>query len=382
MNWSDIPIRLEPARCLAVRSSHSTCRRCVESCPAQAVRLDGQGLRLDEEACLGCGLCLAVCPADVFALDDPWASSLVARAVEQAHEGHLDASCAYAAAPADLELPCLGLLNDDLLLTLAARGVTALTFHAADCSTCPIGAGSLIAAQVDRAQARWSGVLNVQWERTPTRESADPRSALSALTSPLQSSLDRRGFFKLLGAQAGRAVSERLAPLLSEQSSAADVQLPAARQALLQAVNGQQVAFPRYTITQACDDCQDAESLCARFCPTGALRREPIEGGVQFLFHPVLCTDCNQCVDLCPQSAVQREGVGPGHVPVVLHSFQTVRCQRCGRETAVAVDGLCPACQRQSHLQQTLAQWLRPAEATPDPDEPAGVHFTLGENSP
>ena len=66
MSWLDFPIQVEPTRCLVVRSPRATCQRCQEVCPAQAIHLDGQSVRLDEGACLGCGLCLTACPTGVF----------------------------------------------------------------------------------------------------------------------------------------------------------------------------------------------------------------------------------------------------------------------------------------------------------------------------
>jgi len=365
MVWLDPPIHVEADRCLRARSPRSTCRRCQEVCPAQAIHLEGREVRIEGDACLGCGLCLTACPTGVFSLPGLSWADLLARA---AAADRLSVGCAYASSSADVTLPCLGLLNDDLLLALAARGVTDLALHTADCEACPIGAGGVIEAGVARARERWSGAPRVTWERSPRRGSGDPRAALSALASPLETLVDRRGFFRLLGAQAGRAVGRQLAQALPQEpppSQGRPVRPTTTRSVLLQALGERQdgVAFPRYTIGPACDDCQDADSLCVRFCPTGAMRREPAEGGARIVFQPALCVGCDLCVDLCPQEAVQREGLEAGGAAVTLRTFRAARCQRCGQVTTAAVDGLCPACRRRSHLQEMLSHWLFPPSA-------------------
>ena len=356
--WFEFPIHVESARCLAVQSVHSTCRLCQETCPTHAIRLDGQ-VELDEKACTGCGLCLAVCPTGVFT-GIPW-PVLLARAVRQSHEGHLSLGCAYTTASAAVILPCLGLLDDDLLLSLAALGVTGLTLHSADCATCPVGAERLIETHLARAQERWPDALDVTRERTAARKSVNLRSALEAAASRLETPVDRRGFFKLLGAQMGQAVGDKLPSLLPQEQPPAQeipVELPERRRVLLQALGTRTLAFPRYSIGPACDDCQDAEPLCVRFCPSGALRREPLEGGARFILRPEHCMDCGQCAAICPQKAIRRDGLKTGAGEQVVRTFQAVRCQNCGRETTAAVDGLCPACRRHSDLQETLTRWL------------------------
>jgi ferredoxin-type protein NapF len=53
-----------------------SCQSCRDTCPQSAIRVDltkrpfGR-LKVDEEACTGCGACLGVCPQDVISLAAP-----------------------------------------------------------------------------------------------------------------------------------------------------------------------------------------------------------------------------------------------------------------------------------------------------------------------
>ena len=40
------------------------CHRCIEVCPAKALRDEGQGIRIDQSACIRCYCCAEFCPAD------------------------------------------------------------------------------------------------------------------------------------------------------------------------------------------------------------------------------------------------------------------------------------------------------------------------------
>jgi len=43
---------------------------CIESCPVNAIGKSGGVLRIDPEACIGCGACEAVCPYHAIRVED------------------------------------------------------------------------------------------------------------------------------------------------------------------------------------------------------------------------------------------------------------------------------------------------------------------------
>ena len=48
-------LRIDQDRCLS-------CGACVAVCPAEALLLEGLDLRFDREACVRCGECFSICP--------------------------------------------------------------------------------------------------------------------------------------------------------------------------------------------------------------------------------------------------------------------------------------------------------------------------------
>ncbi len=363
MSWLDPAIRVDASRCVVVRAARATCRRCEEACPTEAIRLEGGTPRLEMERCLHCGLCLTACPTGVFRLEGLAWPDLIARLARHAEEGTLTLRCAYARTEAEATFPCLGVLDADALLALAAYGLHRLTLRTADCETCPVKGGERLRAALDEAARRGSGALEVAWERVEAEAEVDLEAALRGLDNPWARKVDRRGFLRLLGAGLGTAAARPLSPFLPEEGETGErrrAQLPPTRLALLHAVTSveEAPAFPTYRIGESCDDCQDADALCVRFCPAEALQREREAGTIRFTLRPERCLDCGLCVDLCPRQAIRRGEPAPGGEPLPLRTFEIMRCRRCGRETIAAEDGLCPACRRESDLHAMLRGWL------------------------
>ena len=42
------------------------CGACVETCPVEAIKKDGDKCKIDAEACVDCGACAGVCPTEAI----------------------------------------------------------------------------------------------------------------------------------------------------------------------------------------------------------------------------------------------------------------------------------------------------------------------------
>lgn len=62
---------IDLGRCL-VRDGKADCHRCEEICPQRAIASHA----VDQEACDGCGLCTAVCPAAAIEAPEDYAEAL------------------------------------------------------------------------------------------------------------------------------------------------------------------------------------------------------------------------------------------------------------------------------------------------------------------
>ena len=45
------------------------CGECVESCPVEAIELDGDVAKVDEDTCSDCGACVDVCPTEAIEVE-------------------------------------------------------------------------------------------------------------------------------------------------------------------------------------------------------------------------------------------------------------------------------------------------------------------------
>jgi len=358
-------IKTDPSRCLALQHSRSTCRRCEEICPVGAIHITGSGVEVSQERCIGCGLCLTSCPTGAFNLSGLDWTILLDEAVRRAIGGGLILSCARVTSAEGFTLPCVGMLGGDLLTALVAKGINRLTFRIGECANCPLYADGLVDKILTEIGERWLGGFDVMREtlEIPMDPSTfdDILLNLVELTEPR---LDRRGF---LSEALQRARSRLADPNTTCESGSwgtrqHDVRVPATRLILLEALgeNHDRVAFPRRAVGDGCDDCQDADSLCSRHCPSGALQRVDEGPRVRLVFDPGLCLDCGQCEIACPHDAVTREPDQPGRQSVTLRTTMKYSCERCGLSSTGVVAGLCPECRRSSQLRELLAGWAFP----------------------
>lgn len=72
-------VRYEGSICAHSRSQQTGCTRCIDTCGAQAIRSNGDGVYIDPDMCGGCGGCASVCPTGAIAYDDPPFEFLVTR---------------------------------------------------------------------------------------------------------------------------------------------------------------------------------------------------------------------------------------------------------------------------------------------------------------
>ncbi len=63
-------------RCLNARFKQIICRVCVETCPAEAIRLEAGRVAINAETCMRCGACVWQWPTEVFAQPQALSSKL------------------------------------------------------------------------------------------------------------------------------------------------------------------------------------------------------------------------------------------------------------------------------------------------------------------
>lgn len=369
--------------CLNARHKAAGCRLCAEACPVEAITFQDQGPsarpnpghpRLNPDRCAGCGLCLAVCPTDVFTQPDPpeaklarASASLPARALSLVCPLHPAAGITAAPVTAVVRHKrCLASLSPAMLVDLSEGGQRTIWLDDTACNACPIGR---VQPAITRA-ATAANILLGAFSRPP--------AILTHLSQPGElegetisrrpliegdlSRVSRRGFLKAFGRMPQASAEQVEARPLRPKgrvpvSERLPQHVPASRQRLLEllaslgdpvdeAIDTASLPLTGVTIQAgACSACR----MCARFCPTGALRF--VSDGAQFglSFKPSLCLDCGICAVACPESAVSFEG---RLVPAELNGptarwlvvGQLAACTGCGELTAGQDEAGQPRC--------------------------------------
>lgn len=302
---------VRPPLCVATRYRASSCRRCLDVCPGNAIQRS-PWLRVEAESCSSCGACAVRCPTG--ALGFGARTGLLREHFAPAAGGGqrvITLACRFVAFDATSDvatavvLPCLGGLSAADLIGAAAAGVAAAALLRGDCESCADRpAGESLDATVAIARETLAALgcgFTVDCRDRPSRTSA---------AEPTAPGLSRRDLFSFVTRGARRTAAEGLAP---EMRTVADLhaqappptshrRLLADLERLSQGCAERPAVMPRalslgtLTIDECCNGC----GLCARYCPHRAL----VVRDSRPSFHRSLCTDCGLCVEVCPFGAI------------------------------------------------------------------------------
>lgn len=380
-------------RCLPERDLGSTCSRCAEACPTDAIVVgadrsaadapatafgsvtkDGlTGPRIDDEACVRCGRCVTACPTAALVAVAPFDDDTLldktagagaaacahanraetngvagegAKAAAKLGEGDGDGgregagthggepsgkrtpvagfACERAArtgridAERTVTLPCLGWVNEALIVHLACSGAQRIALLTAPCTSCEHAAAVVDLPRTVNAAQR---ILDT-WNIDATASIAETIDDVSAADDEEAiGEVSRRGLFSqarsALADAAADAASAHVAALVGQRAADTTALEPdRCRWQMLDDLHATglpdsatvvpRCLAPRVSIhVEQCSGC----ALCAGFCPTQALHKVgKVTGGRTLLeFDPALCRDCGTCEDTCRYEALSRE---------------------------------------------------------------------------
>ena len=370
--FSGDTIKINSSRCLNSRFRQINCTICADACPVEnTLTLEKGNHTIDHETCVHCGLCLHICPTEVFVRPDPTLKRLP-KTTRTLNTSSVSLICQQNSNPQNAATPiviqtkrCLAALSSSDLLALAQEN-TEIILDDSHCVDCPIGqVQPYIEQTVERANA-WAAILSdhapiaLQTQLPPETEMH--RCVVVDIDRPPMS---RRGFFQSItqfgkeSIDAARAdddidaavlgrfvpVAERLShfvpkqrtKLLSILDSQVSVDETTAEEPLTHDAHSK---LPLLDVVMDAEKCT-ACGLCSRFCPTDALTFASDEEYFVLAFYPALCLgdDCNICFHACPEDAIVLEKVLPtanvlSKKPRYLVAGELRQCEKCGQPIA------------------------------------------------
>ncbi|MGI9951877.1 4Fe-4S binding protein [Moorellaceae bacterium AZ2] len=225
-------VGLHAERCVRRLSPRATCRRCIEACPLEAIKVAGEGLKIGE--CNRCGLCTVVCPTEALQDPEKIPDFYLARGREvlQAYE-----QVVFTCGPARKEfrgrdhlltVTCLGAVPLEVMVALATEGKVIFFRQGQACTSCPLAPGGKIFEEHLELAHGMIAALGLPENRI-TLENKIPPAA------PLESRRDREGQ-AAMGRREFFAALVRGLKLKSSSEGSNRPALPSSRRDILQEV--------------------------------------------------------------------------------------------------------------------------------------------------
>jgi len=338
----------------------------------------GLSREIDLTRCSACGLCSAVCPNGVFEVAEPSDTDLLTTIEALLNRKHTlvvgcdavtdDEGC-------DLTLPCLGRIDETILVAASAMGAEEIVLNTHACHACEARtARPVIERSIDNSRELLRAFGN-EMKIVRLREAPVTSESKGADRGAAEEAPERREFLRLLKGGAFAAagvitesaigsVLDVICPQQKEpERGGLGYRVPAKRQVLLSAlrrlgkptrerVSGTSLPFAQVRIDDRCSLC----GCCSLLCPTGALTCTTVDATMEIEFSLSRCTGCGVCELACLEGVLSLTDsletarlVEDGGTTLVSHAAYT--CAICHQTFgAPEPKKYCPYCERKGSL--------------------------------
>lgn len=337
-------VSVHEERCISVRNRNADCLRCAEACTSGAISYADGEMKIDQSVCIGCGTCATACPTCAIEVRHPSDDELVkyVKSAIVASKGHPVIACSCALDRADARaalqhgrsrkapaydmaqicaVPCLGRIDESLLVGLGAYKSHDVTLVCGACESCVHAAGGAMVREVIPSAASMLAAFGSPLKIILTNTlPGHVREVSSSSRAAVHDGEGRRDLFLSMKERGMKAASaaddasqheERPCPAYQKVGEDGTLShfVPQRRIRVYNYLKhiGEPVQksvktriIGRVSIdADACTSCR----MCAVFCPTGAIEKR--DGDFFGIVHrPAKCVQCRLCERICPASAI------------------------------------------------------------------------------
>ena len=342
------------------------CSICQDNCVVDAINID-DGVEIDWDKCIKCGVCAAVCPTEVFKIQAPSDNKILSSIIGSSKEENIIIECNFVNesfqgkekrpknSGRKIVVPCIGRFSETFLLLSILSGGDKVEFVGCT-SDCRFSIGK---ETIEKMWWRTENLFKI-FERTENED--------KLIMDNNQDQSGRRKLFRETGFQA-------MSMLLSQSSqtsgsSNSNIKTPPHRAELLQLIERyssptilvERKNMPFSNIKLTPEKCR-VSGICASVCPTEALQFSESNQGKELSFKLGLCVGCEACVYICPEDALEIDK----EVDLSLLSSQRQKimelkyqlCTSCGRQFYVKTNSdslICKSCIRKESFLEEYAK--------------------------
>lgn len=349
-------LTVEKNRCTHAKNQKSSCNICVKSCPASALKINGD-LQANFEACRECMICTSLCPTGVFT-DKKYKSYLEqmnGRTIVEIACQKQDVNDHF------VTVPCLRMLDETILLYgLHENKKIYIRMNKSRCDMCSFkidNISSFIEELIHRVEMIKQDKVEV-YINSQENNIGD------------QQQFSRRDLFSFLSK---RAQSNLVLPLIEEEEvtnkEREKISLSEKQRFFIHLLKKQKqnpeltnqiLKTAKVTIDENCTGCLK----CTNVCPTGSLYSEEYENQISIKQNLLSCVNCKSCQDICFEKSLSL-----GSYPICLnkylankeehiYSFEKKRCASCGEKLDDSHSTICIECQnKRKHSESVLSFW-------------------------
>jgi len=343
---------IEKKSCLHYRNANDPCNNCVESCPTKAIINKGQTLLIEDELCIGCGICKVNCPSQSITMKN-FGENKIPKAVDNNEMALF--GCNYGKSEGNVMIPCLNGLHPELLTLLFLYFKDKkLTFNLSKCSTCSIESKTkTFEASLNKALDFLGNLKKDHKHEIILNEDEVPE-----LTPK---SISRRDLFNIIKEDSVNHATEMFnsvwsndtGNILNQRKLLLDFINKLAKEEIFE-INRENTLLSNYEVNSKCHGC----NYCEAICPYKAWRVEETKDTYTLSHNAGRCRSCKQCVKNCPQKAIEKANILPSALKGYMEKIEKlkIKCKKCS-ETFVLKEnnnGLCTACTKREELRKSL----------------------------